>query len=229
MSKMEILDELIKTFDFVADICPEQVEEIVDHCELEKLSAGTVLETNFGTCKGVILILSGEIRISKMSEDGREMTLSRFSKGTICPLSAVCILGSTNTNYNYPIRVIAEKDTKIVWVSREYITNSLSNCKPFWAFIFSCIADSLYKTIDVVDHIAFTSIKKRLAQLILNNSNNGKHSLYTTHEDLAREIGTAREVISRELKVFERSGFIQMQRGRLTILNTEELTAIANH
>lgn len=216
MSKMEILDELMKTFDFVADVCPDQIEEIVDHCELEKLPAGTVLETNFGSCKGVILILSGEIRISKISEDGREMTLSRFKKGTICPLSAVCILGTTK--YNYPIRVIAEIDTKIIWVSREYITNSLSNCKPFWVFIFTCIADSLYKTIDVVDHIAFTSIKKRLAQLILDNSNNGKHPLYTTHEALAREIGTAREVISRELKSFERSGIIRMQRGRLTIM-----------
>lgn len=227
MSSIGILDELMKTFDFIADICPDQLEELVEHCELEKLPAGTVLETNFGTCKGVILILSGEIRISKISEDGREITLSRFNKGTICPLSAVCILGSTQ--YSYPIRVIAEKDTKIIWVSREYINNSLSKCKPFWVFIFSCIADSLYRTIDVVDHIAFTPIKKRLAQLLLSNTNSGKHPLYTTHEALAREIGTAREVISRELKAFERSGFIRMQRGRLTIINTEELTAIANH
>lgn len=227
MPNVGILDELMKTFDFIADVCPDQLEELVEHCELEDFPAGTVLETNFGECKGVILILSGEIRISKMSEDGREITLSRFTKGTICPLSAVCILGTTP--YKYPIRVIAEKDTKIVWVSRDYINNSLINCKPFWIFIFTCIADSLYRTIDIVDHIAFTPIKKRLAQLLLSNSSFGKHPLYTTHEALAREIGTAREVISRELKAFERAGFIQMQRGRLTILNTEELTAIANH
>ncbi|KUO63794.1 MAG: hypothetical protein APF84_09240 [Gracilibacter sp. BRH_c7a] len=226
MQKDYILNELKKRFEFISEICPEQLDDLVEQCELEELTAGTTLETNFGECKGVILILTGEIRISKMSEDGREITLSRFHQGTICPLSAVCILGSTP--YQYPIRVIAEKDTKIVWVSREYISNSLIQCKPFWVFIFSCIADSLYRTIDVVDHIAFTSIKKRLAQLILSNTNSGKHPLYTTHEALAREIGTAREVISRELKAFERAGFIQMQRGRLEIINIDELTAISN-
>ena len=226
MDKSTIVNELHQNFDFISEICPDQLDEIVKYCEFEYLPAGHALETAFGECKGVILIASGEIRISKISEDGREVTLSRFSKGTICPLSAVCILGSTPSKY--PAKVIADRDTKIIWVHRDYITNSLVDCKPFWAFIFSCIANSLYKTIDVVDNIAFTSVRKRLALFILNETNSGKHPLYMTHEALAREIGTAREVISRELKAFEKSGLIEMQRGRLIITNIDEFTAIAN-
>lgn len=226
MEKNIIANELQQSFDFISDICPDQLDEIVKHCEIEFFPAGHILETAFGECKGVIMIVSGEIRISKISEDGREITLSRFTKGTICPLSAVCILGSTPSKY--PAKVIADRDTTIIWVHRDYIINSLMDCKPFWAFIFSCIANSLYKTIDVVDTIAFTPVRKRLALLILNDTNCGKHPLYMTHEALAREIGTAREVISRELKAFEKAGLIEMQRGRLTVTEVEQLNVIAN-
>ena len=84
MQKVVALDELKNSFSFVSDICPDQLDVLVQHCLAEELVAGTVLDTNFGECKGVILIASGQIKISKLSEDGREITRSPIVESCHC-------------------------------------------------------------------------------------------------------------------------------------------------
>lgn len=222
--KKYIIDELKPVFSFTAELSPLQLEMLAENSVLEEIPARTVLADRVGNCKGLALILSGELKISSISEDGREVTLYRMGKGMTCALSAACILGNLE---GYPVKIIAEKETKIVWVSREFINKHLSEYEPFWRFVFKCMADRLYEALEVVDSIAFIPVRKRLAQILLAKSNSGKHPVYSTHEALARELGTAREVISRELKGFERAGIVSLARGRLTITNADELVSIA--
>lgn len=82
---------------------------------------------------------------------------------------------------------------------------------------------------EVVDNIAFISIKKRLAQILIANSSYGKHPVYTTHDALARELGTAREVVSRELKGLERAGILTLFRGRINVEKAGELEALSRN
>jgi CRP/FNR family transcriptional regulator len=224
MSDKSGRDNLVKalqeTFYFAPELSPGQLDMLVEYSELENVPAGSVLVEKIGNCKGLALILSGEIKVSKVSEDGREVTLYRITKGRTCPLSAACILGNIQ---GYTVKVTAEVDTRILWVSKEFVSMALVQCEPFWRFVFGCMASRLYEAMEIVDSIAFIPIKKRLTQILLAKSNCGKHPIYTTHDALARELGTAREVISRELKALERAGIVSLSRGRLTVEKAQEL------
>jgi CRP/FNR family transcriptional regulator len=219
--KDELTKELKENFKFAQEMNEEQLDTLLKYSTVENLPSGHVLAESIGDCKGMVLILSGEIKISRMSEDGREVTVYRLGQGSTCPLSAVCILGQIREKQ--PMKVMTEKHTRILWISPEYIAHHLFECEPFCRFIFGCIANRLYDAMDVVDDLAFVPIRKRLAQKLIGNSNYGRHPVYITHEALARELGTVREVISRELKALEKAGIVQLQRGRMTILDQQKL------
>ncbi len=225
LSTKDLSKEIKAVFSFASQLSPQQLERLTSHSELEIVPAGTVLAEKIGNCKGLALILAGELKVSKVSEDGREVTLYRITRGRTCPLSAACILGNIE---GYVSKVVAEIDTKIIWVSKEFLSVALVECEPFWRFVFGCMASRLYEAMEIVDNIAFIPIRKRLAQILLVNSSHGKHPIYTTHDALARELGTAREVISRELKAMERVGVLNLSRGRLTVENAKELAAITS-
>lgn len=223
-TKLVFMEELKAIFSFAKELSSEQLESLVDYVVLQKVSAGTVLAERGSDCLGLALLLSGKLRVSMTSEDGREVTLYRIGEGRTCPLSAACILGNFTGN---SVTVTAEVDSKVIFVSREFFLKSLAECEPFYRFVFSDISNRLFQATEVVDSIAFISVKKRLAQLLLLNSNSGKYSIYMTHEAFAKELGTAREVVSRELKSFERLGILSLARGRLVINNADALETIA--
>lgn len=221
-----IIKELKDSFSFVLELSTQQIETLAECTTLQEVPANTVLVKKIGSCQGLALIVAGGLRVYRTSCDGREVTIYRIGKGRTCPLSAVCIMGNLE---GFEAKVVAEVDTKILWVSRDFVIKNLFECEPFSRFIFNCMANRLYETMEVVDNIAFDSIKKRLAQILITKSSFGKHQIYTTHDALARELGTAREVISRQLKVFERAGFLTLFRGRLTVENVEELSALTGN
>ncbi len=224
--KKSLLAELKASFSFAHELLPHQLELLIADSTLEEVEAGTVLAEKIGNCPGLALILAGKLRVYKTSADGREITLYRIGKGRTCPLSAVCILGHLE---GYLAKVVAEVDTRILWLSRDFVSNSMVKCEPFWRYLFGCMAGRLYETMEVVDNIAFIPIKKRLTQILVEKSNFGKHAIYTTHEALARELGTAREVVSRELKGLERLGILSLSRGRITVEKAEELEKIVGN
>ncbi|NLP44689.1 MAG: Crp/Fnr family transcriptional regulator [Peptococcaceae bacterium] len=217
--------EIKEVFSFMSELSPEQQDVFLDHTVLEFVAADTVLAEKIGNCPGLALILSGELRVSRISGDGREVTLYRIGKGRTCPLSAICILGG---NIGYAAKVIASVDTKLLWLSKDYVNRSMFLCEPFWRFLFNCMTNRLLEAMDIVDDIAFVPIRKRLAQLLLTSSNRGKQAVYATHEALAKEIGTAREVISRELKNLERSDAVILSRGKINVKDPAQLEIIAN-
>ena len=222
--QQNLLTELGEVFLFVDELSDAQLQELVNNSTVQEAPAGTVLVDKIGDCPGLALILSGELHVSRISEDGREVLLYRVEKGRTCPLSAACILGNLTMD---SVRVVAEVDTKICWVSRDFFKRSLVECEPFWRFVFGCVSSRLFEIMEIVDNVAFVSVKKRLAQILLLHSDHGKLPIYKTHEGLARELGSAREVVSRELKNFERAGILSLARGRLVIKKPEMLDMVA--
>lgn len=218
--QQRIIDALKSSFAFTSELSDLQLEMLARYSTLQELAAGTVIAESINDCPGIALVVSGEIRVSRLADDGREVIVYKTGKGRTCPLSTACLLGSFDS---YRAKVFTGTDAKVVWVSKDFTSKSMKECEPFWRFVFGCLAKSLFAAIEVVDTIAFIPIRKRLAQSLLTQSNSGKHPIYTTHDALAKELGTAREVVSRELKGFERAGIIDMARGRLTLKKVDEL------
>lgn len=226
LEKERIIKEIKSVFSFGRELSAPQLAAFAEYCTLEEVRAGTILAERIGACPGLLLVISGVLKVSKTSGDGREVTIYRIGKGRTCPLSAICYLGNLK---GYLAKVIAEVDTVILWVSGEFVNRAMVECEPFWRYILKCMANRLYESIEVVDSIAFIPVKTRLAQLILSNSSFGKHPVYITHDALARELGTAREVVSRELKSMERSEILALSRGKLVVLKARELDMIAGN
>ncbi|AGA68762.1 cAMP-binding protein [Desulfitobacterium dichloroeliminans LMG P-21439] len=218
-----IIEELIETFCFAGDLSYKQLENLMDHSNYQEAPAGTIVAEKGSFCHGLALVLSGDLRVAMNSEDGREITMYHIGKGRICPLSAACVLGDFKGN---TVTVTAEVDTRVIWVTRRFFEQSFTECEPFYRFVMSDLSNRLFEATLMVDGLAFISVRKRLAQLLLSNSNDGRCPVYITHEGIARELGTAREVISRELKGFERVGILTLSRGRLDIKNSQELEKI---
>lgn len=225
-TKLDVKEELKAVFLFAKELSAQQLERIVDYAVLQRVPAGTILAERGSACPGLMLLLSGELKVSMTSDDGREVTLYRISGGRTCPLSAACILGNFSGN---TVTVTAEIDSRVILVSPQFFLNSIVEFEPFYRFVFGDISNRLFQATEVVDSISFISVKKRLAQLLLLNSHFGKNSIHMTHEAFARELGTAREVVSRELKGFERLGVLSLARGSLVINNADELEKIAKN
>lgn len=218
-----IADELLKTFDFARELSAEQLEYLVQDCELQEVPAGTIIAEKGSYCQGLALLLWGQLRVAVNSEDGREVTIYNINQGKVCPLSAACVLGGFKGN---TVTVVAKTDVKVVWVMRNFFNRPFAETEGFYRFVIGDISNRLFEATEVVDNIAFVSVRKRLAQLLFNSSKGGKAPVYITHEELARELGTAREVVSRELKGFERAGIVALSRGRLDIKEPQELARV---
>lgn len=219
----KVADELTKTFDFAKELSAEQLENLAKQCEIQEVPAGTIVAEKGSHCYGLALLLLGQLRVAVNSEDGREITIYHINKGKVCPLSAACVLGGFNGN---TVTVTAKTDVKVIWVMRSFFASTFAEAEPFYRFIISDISNRLFEATEVVDNIAFVSVRKRLAQLLFSSSKAGKAPIYITHEELAREMGTAREVVSRELKGFEKLGIVALSRGRLDVKAPEELEKV---
>lgn len=217
----DILISFKQSFPFSYELSKEQMDKLLNASKLYDVNEGELIIKNGNECPGLALILNGKVKVSRLSADGREVTLYRLGRGQTCILSAICILGAGFEHYS--VEVTAEQNSNIMMVSTSFVRKAGIECEPLWRFIFTSMADSLYHTMNVVEKVAFQPLWKRLTQFLMENSSNGRHAIYTTHDILSRELGTAREVVSRQLKKLENEGIISIKRGKIEILNINEL------
>ena len=170
----------------------------------------------------LLFMVEGTLRVSHTAESGREIVLYRVEAGESCVLTTACMLAEEA----YNAEGIAE--TALVTVALPHdIFDLLAAEEPsFRKFVFAAYSRRLLDLLHVVDEVAFGRIDMRLATRLLALA--GKSDdVAATHEDLARELGTAREVISRMMQDFHKRGLVQQSRGRIRLLCKESLTGIA--
>jgi CRP/FNR family transcriptional regulator len=224
--KQDILMLFKDAFPFSKELNKEQLSKLHNASRIYDVNEGEHIIENEQECPGLALILKGKVKVSRMSSDGREVTLYRLGRGQTCVLSAICILGAGFGNYY--VEVTAEQRSKIMMISTSFVRKAGIECEPLWRFIFVSMADSLYQTMDVIEKVAFQPLWRRLIQYLIESSAHGKHAVYITHDMLSRELGTAREVVSRQLKGFEKQGIISIGRGKIDILKVDELINMLN-
>ncbi|RDY26538.1 Crp/Fnr family transcriptional regulator [Romboutsia weinsteinii] len=178
------------------------------------------------SCIGFSLILKGSIRVYKLSDKGKEVTLYRLSSGDTCYLSMSCLLSNTS----YPAFAEVLESTQIAFIPSNIFHNYVYDTLEFQKFMFNNLYSKYNEVLDVLEEVAFERMDVRIAKYLLlssKKSNNTKY-LYFTHEQISKELGTSREVVSRILTDFKNKDVLISQRGKITITDFDKLESISN-
>jgi CRP/FNR family transcriptional regulator len=167
------------------------------------------------------LVLSGSVRVQQRSESGREILLYRVHAGESCVLTTACML----TEDPYSAEAIAETDVEAVAIPRQVFDDLAGRSSVFRSFVFRAYAQRIADLFAVIDDIVFRRLDVRLAARLLELEQDG--TIQATHQALAVELGTAREVASRTLGEFQRRSWVEQARGELRILNRDALSQLA--
>ncbi|WP_261196073.1 Crp/Fnr family transcriptional regulator [Pseudoruegeria sp. SHC-113] len=170
----------------------------------------------------LLLLVEGRIRVSQTSDSGREIVLYRVEAGQSCVLTTACILAEEA----YSAEGIAETDLVAIALARSAFDQLAADSPAFRSFVFAAYSKRLLDLLRVVDDVAFGKIDVRLAARLVALADT-EGALKATHQQLATELGTAREVISRQLTEFQRRGWIEQSRGRIAVQDRAALEALA--
>jgi len=185
------------------------------------IPAGTVLFREGAECASFVLVIEGSIRVQKVSEGGREIVLYRVEGGQSCVLTTSCLLGGTD----YAAEGITESEVRALLLPATAFRNLLATSEAFRSFVFSAYTVRIADLLLLIEEVAFGRIDMRLAAWLTARA--GDDGLRSTHQEIAVELGTAREVVSRQLKDFERRGWLALSRGHIVIRDPSALSDLA--
>ncbi len=182
---------------------------------------GTIGYREGGACGAYVMRLAGQSRVYKMSSSGREILLYRVAAGETCVITTTCLLGHSN----YPASTIVEEPIRDVIIPASAFNQLMVDSAIFRRFVMTNYGVLISDLIVLLDEVAFHSLDARLAKLLLDSGNS---SIDRTHQLIADELGTAREVVSRQLKRFEQKGWVALGRGHVEITDRTKLEKLAN-
>ncbi len=214
--------QLIEQYPFFNNLPDSVFGEIENNAVLLNMKKGQIVFHEGDQCQNFALLLSGQIRVYKIGENGREITLYRFGKGSGCILTASGILN----NSTFPAIAQVEETGQALAMPANLIKEWVNRYQEWRDYICGLLAGRLSDVITTVEEIAFKRMDIRIARFILAAYTKGEKSLNATHQSIADELGTAREVVSRILKDYEIEGLIELHRGKIVIIDSKKLKKI---
>lgn len=195
---------------------------LLDRARLLALPSGAVTFRPGAPCGAFIILLDGSIRVRMISETGREIVLYRVEAGQTCILTTACLM----SRREYSAEAIVESEARAALVARSEFEALMATSGGFRDFVLGAFGERLADMFAVIDEVAFRRIDRRIARFLLDHSGN-KLMVALSHAELAVELGTVREVVSRQLKEFEHRGWVQLARGHIAITDGDALDRIA--
>jgi CRP/FNR family transcriptional regulator, anaerobic regulatory protein len=180
--------------------------------------AGTRIFSEGSPCAAYLILLSGQMRVRKIGENGREIVLYRVEPGETCIVTTACLMAGTP----YNAEGIAETDIQARALPMAAFRALLAASATFRDFVFRAYGTRISDLLLLLEEVAFGRIDQRLASRLLELGR-GRNEIKITHHDLAVELGTAREVVSRQLKEFERLGWVRLARGHILVIESDAL------
>jgi len=217
------MEPWIDRFKGLVSLAPDIRETLVSRSTVVRVPAGQVI---FGPGKSpdnLLLLLSGTVRVHQTSESGREIVLYRVEAGQSCVLTTACLLA----HEDYTAEGMAETDVEAIAIPRAVFDDLLVRSPDFRNFVFTAYSRRITDLFRVIDEVAFGRIDMRLAQRLSAMARTGRE-VKATHQQLATELGTAREVVSRQLQEFQRRGWIAQSRGTITIEDPGSLAELGS-
>ena len=164
-------------------------------------------------CERIDFVLSGEKRVFKASETGREITIYEIEPGEICMLSSACIMANTV----YPANTVTLTSVEMLILSARDFREMIAKYDELRNFTFQLISQNFSAIMELIDEIVFRKMDERLFEYLIEKSENGK--LKTTHQKIASDLGTAREVVTRLLGDFEKKGLVDLSKNLIQLTN----------
>ena len=212
------------SFPFWSKLTTSQQSMLMRNTIANKYPQGAILHDG-NQCTGAILVIKGSIRAYILSEEGREVTLYRLFPGKICMLSASCVLQSITFN----VIVEAETDSECLIINGKTFADLSEENLYMQNFALSTAVERFCRVMFVLQQILFTSLDKRLAAFLIEESQHMKTlELKLTQEHIARNLSSAREVISRLLKYLSEEQAVKVTRGKIIITDIKKLQQIAD-
>ncbi|MEW6718939.1 MAG: Crp/Fnr family transcriptional regulator [Thermodesulfobacteriota bacterium] len=209
--KMGAMEEFVSIFPrFRRD--EELVGEILAHARRQAFTPAAHLYLEGDACSGIAFLLAGEVRVYRCGGSGREITLYEIVPGETCILNASCILG----NNAYPANAITVSAGEMLLLPAHEFRRLLGRYEAMRSFVYSLLSRRLTEVMELVQEVAFGRMDERLWDYLIEKSGDG--ILHATHQKIANDLGTSREVVSRLLKDMEREGRISLARNVVRLL-----------
>lgn len=203
----------------------EEKNSIKNNISKVSYKKGEILHSADSECLGLVLIQKGGLRVYILSEDGREVTLYRLAEGDSCVLSASCILN----NITFDVIIDAEENSEVLLLNIGTFSKLVTNNIYVENFSYKNTVDRFSDVMWAIEQILFMSVDKRLATFLIDESAKNKSTeVNLTHEQVAKYLGSAREVVSRTLKNFETQGILKLSRGSIQIIDKDKLKSLLN-
>ena len=221
---MNIEHEFEAHLPFWPHLTADQRALLVSGTSRRSFRAGENVHGRTGDCTGILLVLSGELRSYFLSEDGREVTLYRLLPGSLCILSASCVLETIT----FDVSIDAEVDTDLL-VVRADVFNRLTKENIYMDRDVHKEAVARFSDVMwTMQQVLFMKLDRRLAIFLTEEVlDRGADTLRMTHDQIARHVGSAREVITRMLKYFAAEGLVELGRGTVTVTDPDGIRALA--
>lgn len=198
---------------------PDELERVLAEGTLRTVPSGTVLFDQAQPCMGFPFVLAGEVTVSKSSEAGREITLYSVGAGDSCVLTSSCLIGGVD----YDARGVVLRDATLFILPRATFERLLAQSSVFRRYVFSRFAERISDLMETVEAVAFRRLDQRLAALLLQRG----RVVYATHQQLADELGSVREIVSRLVRGFADKGLVRTGREQIEVLDPSGLGKVA--
>ncbi len=212
-------EQLLSLYPALSQLSPDDLAALLRPEAAMLLPAGTRLFAETQPCGGFPLVVAGSIKVVKAAANGREMLLYRVEPGDSCIISSSCLLGHTP----YTARGETETEVTLLVVPMPLFEKLLAGNREFRDFVFHLFADRIAELMQLVEEVAFHRLDQRLARLLLARGDD----IQSTHQALADELGSVREIVSRLLKGFAADGMVSLGREHIALLDRSGLQRLA--
>lgn len=210
------MKDFSEVFSFWKDLSPTQAAFLEQNLRTEVFSSGKLIHRSDGECRGVMAVSSGSLRVYCVSEEGREVTLYRVEKGDVCILSASCLMDSIV----FDVLIEAVEETTVSLIPSAALHKVELENPLVELYIYKNATEKFSEVLWTIQQVLFMKIDQRIALALHDERLRQKSNvLSVTHEDLAKQIGSVREVVSKTLKYMEEEGLVRLGRGKIEILD----------
>lgn len=223
MLSKEDLTYIENNLPYCEKLSNDEKQLLINNIKVVKYNKGEHLHSAGKECVGHLLVKKGELRAYMLSEEGRDVTLFRLPEGESCVLSASCLL----SNITFEVLIDAEQDSEVFLLDVDIFDRLTMKNIYVENYMYKKAADRFSDVMWAMEQILFKSFDARLAIFLYDEMVNTKSNVIKlTHEQIAKYIGSAREVVSRMLKSFEKHEVLKLSRGTIEIIDKEKLRSL---
>ena len=216
-SSSDLIIKHLASFGFWSNLTKKEQTELIDAALIRNYKQGSLIYSREQECLGLIAVISGSLRTFMLSEEGREIQLYQVSAGDCDVLSASCVLN----RISFRTHMIAQTDCTLLVIPAFHLVNFKEHNLHIRCFLYEKLGERFSNVMCQMQLILFARVDHRIADMLTNKLKNSKNnSIRITHEQIAMEINSTREVVSRILKDFEHRGIIKLGRGKITVIKS---------